>query len=180
MESVSILGILTICQAQFQSLRRKLQNGLLTKGRPLREEDMDAMSLCLKQLEMAEDPSKIIIIATRVSTLLRKIKKLESIPREDKLRIKKRAAALYERFNAILNPSDQAADSLTSQPSTQVASQDPVADSQPSEPPSQAALPTSIVDLTESSDSEESPQPTSGHGFGGRKIQTATLSRAPL
>lgn len=128
------------------------------------------MTLCLKELEGVEDPPERIIRATRMPTLFRKVKKLESIPREDEIHIKERAMALYERFNAILNPQDQAADPPTSQPPLQVAFQDRAADSTTSQPPSQIASPPSIIDLTESIGSEEFPQPTSGHGFGVRRV----------
>ena len=169
----AIVGILTICQTQFQSLRCKLQNGLLIEGQPPRDTDMDAMSLCLKELEGFADPPEIIM--TRISTLLWKINKIETVPREDELHIQRRAMALYERYHAILNPRDQAAGSATPQPPSQVASQDQTADSSTFQLTTQALSPSSVIDLTESSDSEESPQLANDHGFGiGKSLRTQT------
>lgn len=160
---------------------------------------MDAMSSYLKELEGIETPSETVIRGTRMRTVLRKIMKLEGIPREDELHIKERAKNLRTKWDTIYLK-EHAADSPTSQPLSPTASQitpltvSPTASptTPPTAPSSQTALPTVsptalpplVIDLTGLSDSEQSPQPPNHHGVKKRTNQNmqakAPSSKAPF
>lgn len=66
------------------------------------------MSLYLGQLEDVKTPPGAVIRATRMTTLLRKIKGVENIPGEGSLRITERATHLHEKFKAILRSEETA------------------------------------------------------------------------
>ncbi|PVH75942.1 hypothetical protein DL98DRAFT_657776 [Cadophora sp. DSE1049] len=93
----------------FKTLRRKLQNGLLTEGQGLKGQDMTTMSVYLGQLEDVKTPSGAVIRAMRMTTLLRKIKGVKNIPGDGNLRITERATRLHKKFKAILRSEDETA-----------------------------------------------------------------------
>jgi hypothetical protein len=84
-------------------LRQKLQKGLLTKGQPPKEENIHEMSSYLSKLEGLGSPPGSAISETKICKILKCIKKLEEIPRDDELHIKKRAENLFDKWKPILD-----------------------------------------------------------------------------
>ena len=72
---------------------------------------MTDMSSFLEKLEKVNIPSEAIIRATKIPTLLKKIKKLQEIPNQDEYHIRGRAASLLEKRNAALTPGPVVVDS---------------------------------------------------------------------
>ena len=84
-------------------MRHKLQKGLLTKGQPPKEENIHEMSSYLTKLEGLGSPPSSAISETKICKILKCIKKLEEIPRDDELHIKKRAENLFDKWKPILD-----------------------------------------------------------------------------
>jgi len=72
---------------------------------------MKAMSSYLKRLERMATPSRSAVRATSVHKLLKKIKNLDEIPRDDGFSFKERAAKLLEKWKASMGKEDPATSS---------------------------------------------------------------------
>lgn len=72
---------------------------------------MKAMSSYLKRLERMVTPSRSAVRATSVHKLLKKIKNLDEIPRDDRFSFKERAAKLLEKWKASMGKEDPATSS---------------------------------------------------------------------
>jgi hypothetical protein len=84
-------------------LRHKLQKGLLTKGQLPKEENIHEMSSYLGKLEGLGSPPGSAISNTKICKVLKSIKNLKEIPRDDELHIKKRAENLLDKWKPILD-----------------------------------------------------------------------------
>ena len=72
---------------------------------------MKAMSSYLKKLEKMATPSRSAVRATSIHKLLKKIKNLDEIPRDDKFSFKERAAKVLEKWKASWGKEDLATSS---------------------------------------------------------------------
>jgi hypothetical protein len=106
-------------QAQIRYLRFKLQKGLLSKEQQPKSDDMGEISSFLKKLEKIESPPETIIRATGILKVLKKIRKLDEIPRDDDFEIKGRAARLHEKWSSqevlplVIDPTTSKSESST-------------------------------------------------------------------
>jgi hypothetical protein len=75
----------------------------LTKGQLPKEENIYEMSSYLSKLEGLGSPPGSAISRTKICKVLKCIKKLEEIPRDDELHIKERAENLFDKWNPILD-----------------------------------------------------------------------------
>ncbi|KAL7936831.1 hypothetical protein V8C35DRAFT_277346 [Trichoderma chlorosporum] len=83
-------------------LRHKLQRGLLTREQQPREDEMESMSSFINILEKFEDLEVSIIRGTKINKVFKAILKLDSIPREEDFKFKKRSQALLDKWNKLL------------------------------------------------------------------------------
>lgn len=83
-------------------LRHKLQRGLLTREQQPREDEMEAMSSFITILENFQDLDVSIIRSTKINKVFKAILKLDSIPREEDFKFKKRSQALLDKWNKLL------------------------------------------------------------------------------
>ncbi|KAL7944820.1 hypothetical protein V8C42DRAFT_326009 [Trichoderma barbatum] len=83
-------------------LRHKLQRGLLTREQQPREDEMDSMSSFITILENFHDLEVSIIRGTKINKVFKAILKLDSIPREEDFKFKKRSQALLDKWNKLL------------------------------------------------------------------------------
>jgi hypothetical protein len=96
-------------------LRHKLHTAFLTEDQEPKARDMAAISKCLKKLERMITPSKIVLTRTKISKVLKRIKKLDQIPKDDEFHFKKRATRLVEKWDVILSHEDQPTGTFTAQ-----------------------------------------------------------------
>ncbi|EHK26409.1 uncharacterized protein TRIVIDRAFT_229361 [Trichoderma virens Gv29-8] len=83
-------------------LRHKLQRGLLTREQQPREDEMESMSSFINILEKFDDLEVSIIRGTKINKVFKAILKLDSIPREEDFKFKKRSQALLDKWNKLL------------------------------------------------------------------------------
>jgi hypothetical protein len=95
-------------------LRHKLQKGFLSRDQAPKEEEMQAMSEHMTQLETYEDLEASIIKETKINKVLKAIQRLPSIPREEDFTFKKRSTILLECWNKALTINGDAAIKPTS------------------------------------------------------------------
>jgi hypothetical protein len=127
-------------------LRYKLQTEFLTKGQEPKARNMAAMSEHLEKLERMISPPKIVLTSTNINKVLKRIMKLDQIPKDDEFDFKKRATELFKKWDVILRHEDEPAATSTAQSQSEHAP----------EPP--------FTNLTESSDEELSSHSTSDQG----------------
>ncbi|KAH7309374.1 hypothetical protein BKA65DRAFT_485469 [Rhexocercosporidium sp. MPI-PUGE-AT-0058] len=109
------VGSIEEIETRFRFLRHKLQKGFLPEvGRP-EADDMKDMSAYLRKLERMRDPPGSVLRITRIAKLLKRIKNLDEIPRDDQYSFKKRAARLLEKWATSLEKEGQTTSS-TGQP----------------------------------------------------------------
>jgi hypothetical protein len=91
-------------------LRYKLQKAFLSRDQAPQEEDMPQMSNFIKKLENYEDLEVSVIRATKINKVLKRLTKLNTIPRDDEFNLRKRSVELLGKCNKILgagSPEDE-------------------------------------------------------------------------
>ncbi|KAL7922651.1 hypothetical protein ACQKWADRAFT_75472 [Trichoderma austrokoningii] len=89
-------------EKEIMYLRHKLQRGLLTREQQPREDEMEAMSSYITHLENFQDLDASIIRSTKINKVFKAILKLDSVPREEDFKFKKRSQVLLDKWNKLL------------------------------------------------------------------------------
>lgn len=88
----------------------------MTRDQQPKEEEMKQMSEFISKLEGYSDLEVSIIRQTKINKVLKAILKLSEIPKEADFKFKERSRSLLEKWNKILESSEQPAASATPAP----------------------------------------------------------------